>query len=136
MLPEGASCIFSGVMPIVNVGWADIWGTGVSAPVPESMENTEMSNEPEFPTYRYFPAESITIKVGAVPASTRGVTSVIAPVLEIVNNEMLLAPEFAAYRNFLEGCSTSDSTPSPAVTGLPANCVNTPAFGSSRKITI
>ena len=40
--------------------------TGVSAPVPASMENTEMLFEPAFPTYKNAPAESMASSVGAV----------------------------------------------------------------------
>ena len=54
----------------------------------------------------------------------------------MVNNEMVPDPEFAAYRNFFEGCTTIADTADPAVMGLPASCVNAPAFGSSRKAAI
>jgi hypothetical protein len=44
--------------------------------------------------------------VGTEPTFVRGVTSVSVPVLEILYNEMFpcgVTPEFAAYKNFLEG---------------------------------
>jgi len=77
--------------------------TAVSAPLLALMEKTEMLFEPELPTYKKLPAESMTNNVGAVPTFVRGVTSVNPPVLEIVNNETLPCPEFAAYKNFFEG---------------------------------
>ena len=106
--------------------------TGVSAPVPASMENTEMLFEPAFPTYRKVPAESMASSVGAVPTFVRGVTSVSAPALEIVNNETSPSPAFAAYKNFFDGWMRIDCTAGPAVIGLPASWVRTPEFGSSR----
>src|SRR5579871_4253608 len=100
--------------------------TGVSAPVLASMENTEMSKEPVFPTYKNAPAASMNSKVGAVPALVRGVTSVSPPPLAIVNSEMLPGntPEFAAYKNFFDGCNTRAWTDGPAVIGLPARAVS------------
>jgi hypothetical protein len=73
--------------------------------------------------------------VGTEPALVRGVTSVSVPVLEIVYSEMFpcgVAPEFAAYRNYFDGCIANDCTPCPARMGLTANGVRTPEFGSSR----
>jgi hypothetical protein len=66
------------------------------------MENTEMSFDSEFATYRKLPDASITNSVGDVPAGCLGVTSVSPPVLEIVYSEMLLLPELDAYRYFPE----------------------------------
>src|SRR5579871_139808 len=101
-------------------------GTCVSAPLLASMENTEISKDPEFPTYKNAPAASMTSKVGAVPALVRGVTSVSPPPLAIVNSEMLPGntPGFAAYRNFFDGCNARDRTDGPAVIGLPARAVS------------
>src|SRR5215472_16254234 len=97
--PEGVSARFIACEPMGVVG-PDGCATGASWPVLESMEKTEISNEPEFTTYKKLPALSIASNVGDVPALVLGVTSVSAPVLEIVYSEMLLLPELAAYKYF------------------------------------
>jgi hypothetical protein len=96
--PEGDNKILSGLVPIGNEV-----PTCVSVPLLASMENTVMSADPTLPTYRKPPAASIVNIEGAMPAFARGVTSVSAPVLEIVNNDTSPDPEFAAYRNFFDG---------------------------------
>ena len=77
--------------------------TAVSAPLLASIENTERLVDPALPTYRNVPAASIVSTIGADPVAEPGVTSVRVPVLEIVNSDTLLAPAFAAYRNFPDG---------------------------------
>src|SRR5215469_4268620 len=123
VLPDGESCMLSADIPIPAVA-PPVCGTNVKAPVLELIENTEMSNDPEFATYRKLPDESITSKVGAVPTFCRGVTSVSPPPLEIINNDTVplgVAPELAAYKNFCDGWITRDCTACPAVTGLPTS---------------
>src|SRR5579864_5497669 len=133
-VPDGDTFMLIGLNPTGKGEPA----TGVSAPDFESMENTEMFEEPELPTYKKVPAESMASTVGAVPTGVRGVTSLSPPPGEIVNNETSPgeSPVFAAYKNFLEGWITMDYTAAPAVIGLPASRVRMPELGSSRKTTI
>src|SRR5215469_8261248 len=121
--PEGESSMLSADIPIPAVA-PPVWGTSVKFPVLELIENTEMSNDPEFATYRKVPDGSIASRVGAVPTFCRGVTSVSAPPLEMVNSDTVplgVAPELAAYKNLFEGWITSDCTACPAVIGLPTS---------------
>src|SRR5258708_6588937 len=106
-LPEGVSCMLSGVTPIEK----GEFGTGVRAPLPLSIEKTEMLLEPAFPEYKKAPAESTSRICGSDALGAievRGNTSVKTPLLAIVNKEISLsalpaAPGFAAYRNFPDG---------------------------------
>src|ERR1700730_18160495 len=129
--PDGDTCILIGIIPR---GKGDP-ATGVSAPVPVAMEKIETLFDPAFPTYKKFPAESMARTIGAEPEGAtlvRGVTSLRAPRLEIVNKEMSFSPVFAANKNLLDGWITMDCTAEPAVIGLPASCVSMPELGSSR----
>src|ERR1022692_249268 len=119
-----------GLIPIEK-GEPATW-VRVGGEVPALMANTEMFKEPELPTYRKVPAESMASRVGAVPTTVRGVTSLSPPVVEIVNKETSPSTAFAASRNFFDGWITMDCTAGPAVIGLPASCVSMPELGSSR----
>src|SRR5271169_837188 len=125
--PEGDKSILIAFIPIGNE-----LPTCDRVPLVELMENTEISNDPELATYRNAPAASMARSVGAVPTTVRGVTSVSPPVLEMSYNDTSPSPEFAAYKNFPDGWTTSDCTAGPATMGLPASWVSTPEFGSSR----
>src|SRR5215469_5781431 len=123
VFPDGESSMLSADIPMPAVA-PPVCATGVNIPVVELIENTEMSNDPELATYRKLPDGSIASKVGAVPTFCRGVTSVSAPPLEMVNKDTVplgVAPELAAYKNLFEGWITSDCTACPAVIGLPTS---------------
>src|ERR1035438_8202892 len=85
-----------GLIPIEK-GEPATW-VRVGGEVPALMANTEMFKEPELPTYRKVPAESMASRVGAVPTTVRGVTSLSPPVGEIANTEMFKEPELPTYR--------------------------------------
>ena len=75
----------------------------VRAPLVELIENTEILFVPALATNKKLPAESMASNIGVVPTAGRGVTSVSAPLLEIVNSDTSLSPEFATYKNFFDG---------------------------------
>ena len=58
VFPDGESCIFRGDKPIGAVAPPSDCVTAESFPEPASIENTEISNDPEFPTYKKVPPES------------------------------------------------------------------------------
>lgn len=83
VFPDGATTMFSALRPIGAVT-PELCRTGVKRPVLASIENTEISNDPEFATYKKLPAASIASSVGEVPVVSLGVTSVKPPVVEMV----------------------------------------------------
>ena len=90
-LPDGANFMAVAEIPIGNGD-----PTAVKAPLLEEMENAEMLFEGELvATYKNPPAGSMARKIGVPFVVVRGVTSVRVPLLETVNNEISLSPEFA-----------------------------------------
>src|SRR5882724_4937880 len=124
--PEGDTVMLMGKIPIGYVA------PGVSAPLPESIEYVVTLFEPAFTQYKNAPDASVASMSGVVPAVVRGVTSVKAPVLSMLNNEISLSAELATYRNFFDECTTIECAPVPAVNGLSLRAVSVPEFGSSR----
>src|ERR1700730_307266 len=90
-LPDGVS-----LMPVAETPIGNGDPTVVKAPLLEEIENTEMLFEGELvATYKNPPAGSMAKKIGVPFVVVRGVTSVRVPLLETVNNEISLSPEFA-----------------------------------------
>src|SRR2546430_5589602 len=77
--------------------------TAARVPSLEEIENTEMSREVALAAYRKVPPESIARIIGVVPAAALGMTSLITPLLPIVNKETSFSVELATYRYFLDG---------------------------------
>src|SRR6266849_1698732 len=123
--------MFNGGAPIKN----DV--TWVSAPLPPSIEKTEMLFDPVFITYKKAPAESMTRSCGREAegaTDVRDFPSVKVPSLAMLNREMSFSavppmPGFATYKNFPEGCRTREIAPWPTEYGLPEICVSTPELG-------
>jgi hypothetical protein len=83
-------------MPVAETPIGNGDPTAVKAPLLEEMENPEMLFEGEaVATYKNAPAGSMARKIGVPFVVVRGVTSLRAPLLETVNNEISLSPAFA-----------------------------------------